>query len=94
MTVFDVLASLWRTAVPVIVGCVGAILAHVYIDIDQQALAQWLVAVFAIVYHGLFRLLESKVSPSFGWFLGLARPPVYPNTHDPVVQRYPKPPTT
>jgi hypothetical protein len=94
MTLYDVLASLWRTAVPVIAGCVGAVLAHIYIDVDDQELSQALVAAFAIVYHGLFRLLEAKVSPAFGWFLGLARPPVYPNTLDPVVQRYPKPPTT
>ncbi|MFH9731926.1 hypothetical protein [Streptomyces sp. NPDC017260] len=94
MTVYDVLVSLWRTAVPVIVGWVAALLARIYIDVDEQALSQALVAGFAVVYYGLFRLLEAKVSPAFGWFLGLARPPVYPAALDPVVQRYPKPPTT
>ena len=94
MTVYDVLVSLWRTAVPVIVGWVGALLARIYVDVDEQALAQALVAIFTVVYYGLFRVLEAKVSPAFGWFLGLARPPAYPNELDPVVQRYPTPPAT
>lgn len=93
MNLYDVLASLWRTAVPVIVGCVGAVLAHIYIDVDDQALSQVLVAAFAIVYHGLFRLLEAKVSPGFGWFLGLAKPPTYPKS-DPTVTPWGKPPAT
>ncbi|MEU9050215.1 hypothetical protein AB0D37_07380 [Streptomyces sp. NPDC048384] len=78
MTVYDVLVSLWRTAVPVIVGTLAALLAHIYIDVDEQALTQVLVGAFSLVYYGLFRVLEAKVSPSFGWFLGLARPPAYP----------------
>lgn len=94
MTVFDVLVSLWRTAVPVIVGWVAALLAHIYVDVDELALSQALVGAFSLVYYGVFRLLEAKVSANFGWFLGLARPPVYPSALDPVVQRYPKPPTT
>ncbi|WP_369042180.1 hypothetical protein [Streptomyces sp. Midd1] len=78
MTVYDVLVSLWRTAVPVIVGWVAALLARIYIDVDEQALSQSLVAIFAVVYFGVFRVLEAKVSPAFGWFLGLAKPPTYP----------------
>ncbi|MFC9505353.1 hypothetical protein [Streptomyces sp. NPDC057002] len=88
MTVYDVLVSLWRTAVPVIVGWVAALLARIYIDVDEQALAQALVGAFALVYYGLFRVLEAKVSPAFGWFLGLARPPAYPvppaKPHNPI----------
>ncbi|MEU1552092.1 hypothetical protein ABZ517_05145 [Streptomyces scabiei] len=93
MTVYDVLVSLWRTAVPAIVGWVAALLARIYIDVDEQALALSLVAAFAIVYHGVFRLLEAKVSPAFGWFLGLARPPAYPKP-DPTVTPWGKPPAT
>jgi hypothetical protein len=94
MTAYDVLVSLWRQAVPAIVGWVAALLARIYIDVDEQALSQALVVIFGLAYYGLFRLLEAKVNPSFGWFLGLARPPVYPSALDPTVQRYPKPPTT
>lgn len=93
MTLYDVLASLWRTAVPVLVGCVGAVLAHLYLHVDDAALAQALVAGFAIVYHGLFRLLEARVSPAFGWFLGLAKPPNYDKSETPVSPWGPPPAT-
>lgn len=92
MTVYDVLVSLWRTAVPVIVGWVVALLARVYIDVDEQTLAQALVGAFTVLYYGLFRLLEAKVSPAFGWFLGLAKPPTYPQP-DPTANPWGKPPT-
>ncbi|MGW1180092.1 hypothetical protein ACWD7Y_04145 [Streptomyces drozdowiczii] len=78
MSVYDWAVSLWRTAVPIIVGWVAALLVQINVDIDQQALSSGLVAAFSAVYYGLFRLLETKVSPGFGWFLGLARPPSYP----------------
>lgn len=93
MTVYDVLASLWRTAVPVVVGWVAALLARIYIDVDSQALSQALVAAFALVYYGLFRLLEAMASPAFGWLLGLAKPPAYTKTLPTVTPRG-KPPTT
>ncbi|MEV7902220.1 hypothetical protein [Streptomyces anulatus] len=82
MTVYDVLVSLWRTAVPVIVGWVAALLAHIYVDVDETALSQALVGVFGLLYYGVFRLLETKVSVNFGWFLGLAKPPAYPHRPD------------
>ncbi|MFJ4686420.1 hypothetical protein [Streptomyces sp. NPDC088789] len=88
MTLYDLLCSWWRTAVPVIVGWLGTLLAGIYVDIDEQALAGGLTAAFAVVYYGLFRLLETKASPAFGWFLGLARPPAYPTPpakpHNPI----------
>ncbi|WP_405667860.1 hypothetical protein [Streptomyces sp. NBC_00055] len=78
MTVYDWAVSLWRTAVPIIVGWVAALLVQINVTIGQQALSNALVAAFGASYYGLFRLLEAKVSPGFGWFLGLARPPSYP----------------
>jgi len=93
MTVYDVLVSWWRTAVPVIVGWVAALLARIYIHVDDQALSQALVGAFAVVYYGLFRLLEAKVSPAFGWLLGLAKPPAYPQS-DPTQTPWGKPPTS
>ncbi|MFB7311665.1 hypothetical protein [Streptomyces sp. NPDC056192] len=82
MTVYDWVVSLWRTVVPTIVGFAATALAHIYIAVDQQALATALMAGFITVYYGLFRLLEAKASPKFGWFLGLARPPSY--VHSPA----------
>ncbi|MET9360330.1 hypothetical protein ABZX93_05425 [Streptomyces sp. NPDC006632] len=78
MSVYDWAVSLWRTAVPIIVGWAAALLVQINVDIDETALSNGLVAAFTAVYYGLFRLLEAKVNPRFGWFLGLARPPSYP----------------
>ncbi|MFF8283384.1 hypothetical protein ACF06W_11750 [Streptomyces albus] len=84
MTFYDWTVSLWRTVVPILVGWVAALLVHINVDINEEAFTSGLTAAFSAVYYGLFRLLETRVSPAFGWFLGLARPPAYPS----------KPPTT
>lgn len=79
MTVYDTLASLWRTVVPVLVGTLVAWLAHAGLNIDSAAATAWLTGAFGSVYYTLFRLLEAHVSPAWGWLLGLARPPQYPS---------------
>lgn len=78
MTAFDWVCSLVRTVIPALVGFAATALAHVYIEVDQQALSTGLMAGFITVYYGFFRFLEAKIDPRFGWFLGLARPPAYP----------------
>ncbi|MEW1922316.1 hypothetical protein [Streptomyces sp. NPDC088360] len=78
MTFYDWAVSVWRTLVPVAVGWVATLLVQINVDVDEQALSNALVAGFALVYYGLFRTLEAKVSPAFGWLLGLAKPPSYP----------------
>jgi hypothetical protein len=80
MTLYDYLASLWRTVVPLIVGTAAAWLAHAGIGVDSAAATTWLGAAFTAAYYALFRLLEAHVSARFGWLLGLARPPAYPST--------------
>jgi hypothetical protein len=80
MTVYDTLASLWRTIVPLLVGTVAAWLAHAGIGVDSAAAVAWLTAAFSAAYYALFRVLEAHASPRFGWLLGLARPPQYPST--------------
>jgi hypothetical protein len=80
MTVYDTLASLWRTLVPVLVGTVAAWLAHAGIGVDSAAATAWLGGAFSSAYYALFRVLEAHVSPRWGWLLGLARPPVYSST--------------
>lgn len=77
MTVYDTLASLWRTVVPLIVGALVAWLAHAGIGVDSAAATAWLTGAFSAGYYALFRLLEAHVSPAWGWLLGLARPPAY-----------------
>lgn len=79
MTVYATLASLWRTVLPVIVGTVAAWLAHAGIGVDSAAATSWLAAAFSSGYYALFRILEAHVSSRWGWLLGLARPPQYPD---------------
>lgn len=80
MTPYDLLASLWRTVVPLIVGTVAAWLAHAGIGVDSAAATAWLTAAFSAAYYTLFRLLEAHLSARWGWLLGLARPPHYPDS--------------
>lgn len=79
MTLYDTLAGLWRTAVPLIVGTLAGWLAHAGIGIDSAELTAWLSSAFAAAYYALFHALEVHVSPRWGWLLGLARPPRYPD---------------
>ncbi|GAA2456866.1 hypothetical protein [Streptomyces macrosporus] len=77
MTVYDFLASLWRTLVPYLVGVVGVQLARLGIELDDASLTAALTAGFGTVYYALFRALEQHAGRGWGWFLGLARPPHY-----------------
>lgn len=74
----DVLASLIRTAVPVVVGWVIAWLATRWLDLTaySNAINAWLVPVCIAGYYTLVRLLEAKF-PAFGWLLGLKAQPKY-----------------
>ncbi|MFI0897054.1 hypothetical protein [Streptomyces sp. NPDC020983] len=78
MTLYDTLASLWRTVVPMIVGALVAALAHAGIGVDSAAATVWLGSAFGAAYYAFFRVLEAHVSSRWGWLLGLARPPQYP----------------
>ncbi|GGS82085.1 hypothetical protein [Streptomyces griseoviridis] len=81
MTIYDWLASLWRTLVPYAVGFAGVQLARLGITLDDATLTAALTGAFGTVYYALFRLLEQKAGRAWGWFLGLARPPHYPDKH-------------
>ncbi|MFJ4322267.1 hypothetical protein ACIP3A_03975 [Streptomyces tricolor] len=80
MTLYDWLASLWRTAVPYVVGFVLVQLARLGITLNDATLTAALTGGFGTLYYALFRLLEQKAGKGWGWFLGLARPPRYPNS--------------
>jgi len=77
MSLYEYLASLWRTFVPVVVGIVSAYLAKIGLDLDEQAVELWLAGSFTTVYYGLFRYLEARFGAKWGWLLGLARAPQY-----------------
>jgi hypothetical protein len=74
----DYFASLIRTLVPVVVGWVLAQLAIVGIDLDPGSLQVIVEALFIGGYYAIVRLLEAK-NTAFGWFLGLATAPSYPD---------------
>lgn len=73
--------SIIRTIVPVVAGQLLGWLAVIGIVDASGELESSLVSLVTIIitgaYYGLVRLLESKVSPKFGWLLGLATEPEY-----------------
>lgn len=70
----DLLVSLRRTLVPVIVGLVaGSFLAG---HVDPEALEKVVTGAVTAVYYLVVRLLESKM-PAFGLLLGSRKQPVY-----------------
>lgn len=77
MTVYDTLASLWRTVVPIVAGALLSMAAKAGFHIDSSVVTGWLTAGFAAGYYALFRLAEQHLGKRWGWLLGLARPPQY-----------------
>lgn len=70
----DLLVSLRRTLVPMIVGLVaGSFLAGF---VDPDALEKVVTGAVTAVYYLAVRLLESKM-PAFGVLLGSRKQPVY-----------------
>lgn len=81
--------SLVRTLVPLIVANIVGALTGFGLDLDpefQGSLTAVLTAIFAGVYYIAVRLLETYVTPKFGWLLGLARTPVYVKTEEPIAK--------
>lgn len=81
-------SSIVRTATPLIVGAVAAWLVSVNFPVDaelQEALTLATGGVFTVLYYGATRVLETYVTPKFGWLLGLAKQPVYAPKNETVV---------
>jgi hypothetical protein len=79
--VSDLLKSIIRTFVPVVVGLILSALAKAQIEIDDQALTQIVDAVFVGGYYALVRFLEVRF-PQLGWLLGLPTTPAYQDVSD------------
>ena len=75
-TINDMLKSIIRTFVPVVVGLIISWFAQLGIEVPTAALAGVIDAIFVGGYYAIIRVLESK-SPQFGWLLGLPSPPSY-----------------
>ena len=73
-------ASVVRTITPVVVGSVVSIFTSLGIEPDEKletTLAALIFATSAAIWHIAIRLLETCVSPRFGWLLGYAKRPEY-----------------
>lgn len=72
-------ASIVRTIVPFVVGWVLTQALTLGIELDPEFegnLASALTVALGAAYHLAVRLLETHVSPHFGWLLGSAKQPV------------------
>lgn len=75
----DLVTSIIRTVVPMIVGSLVSFLATKGINLDEQsaaALGTFLAALFSAIYYVIARVLEEKF-PQLGILLGVKRPPQY-----------------
>lgn len=78
----NAIAALWasivRTIVPIVVGSVVGWAVSLGVALDDQfeaLLTAALTAGFSGLYYIAVRLLETYVTPKFGWLLGLAKTP-------------------
>lgn len=69
-------SSIIRTVVPIVVGWVIAVGLKAGLHLDANAVTSVIYPLVAGVYYTVVRFLETRRS-SFGWLLGLAKPPVY-----------------
>lgn len=72
-------ASVVRTFVPILVGGVIGWATSINLTLDSEFEAQataLLTGLFTALYYAAVRLLETYVTPKFGWLLGLAKAPV------------------
>lgn len=80
-------ASIVRTIVPLIVGSVIAWFVGLGITLDPQVeplLTALLTGVLTALYYVAVRLLETYVTPKFGWLLGLAKAPARYSAESPA----------
>lgn len=70
----DLLVSLKRTLIPVVVGLVAGSFLAGYVDPD--ALEKVVSGAITAVYYLMIRVLEARV-PAFGLLLGSRKQPIY-----------------
>jgi len=73
----QILPSLIRTIVPMIVGWVLTQLALRGLNIPESFATQVVTALVTAAYYGAARLLETRFKPVWGWLLGLPKAPTY-----------------
>jgi len=73
----QILASLIRTVVPVVVGLVLSYALKANLHLDDQWVTDAVTLAVTTGFYALVRVLETFVSSKFGWLLGLAKTPTY-----------------
>lgn len=72
-----ILVNVLRTVVPIIVGAIVAALAKAGITGLDGVATELVTTVCTVLYWAVFRALETKVGPAWGWLLGYAQVPSY-----------------
>lgn len=72
--------SVIRTAVPLVVGLLLALPVSKKLGLTSEDVTPAVAAVLALAYYVLARLLETRRGTAWGWLLGRASAPVYPET--------------
>lgn len=75
----DLVPSLIRTYVPIIVGTIAAFLTAHSMTLDPSSIAgltAFLSGLFNALYYLVARVLESRY-PRLGWLLGSPKQPIY-----------------
>lgn len=74
--------SIIRTIVPWIVGTLLTIAAGRGLSLPESVATEVVTVVVSGVYYGLVRLAEVRLSPLWGWLLGLPTAPTYAGRHE------------
>jgi hypothetical protein len=83
----DAVPAVIRTVVPAAVGAFISWLFGIGIQVDSEgenAINKALTVLLIAAYYALATLLERRVSPSFGWLLGMAKTPAYSHHSPPA----------
>ena len=69
--------SIIRTLVPWIVGLLLTGLAGRGLDLPESVATEVVTVIVSAVYYGVVRVAEVRLSPLWGWALGLPKAPKY-----------------
>lgn len=77
-TVAGIGASVVRTVVPLVVGALLTAALKLGVHLDDGAITQTVTVIVTVVFYAIVRVLETKIGPAWGWLLGVAKVPAYP----------------
>jgi hypothetical protein len=75
--------SVIRTAVPLIVGILLALPVSKRLGLTSEEVTPAVAGALALAYYVIVRVLEIRRAKGWGWLLGQASAPVYPDSGPP-----------